>query len=185
MGTLLRVGAIALLLPTFAPAAQPRTPSEREVKSAYLYNFARFVEWPHRTASASTPFVVCVIGTDPLGTVLDTTLADVTVRGAKAVVRRVTATDEVRACHVLFVAASEESNLGALLAGLGATDVLTVSDMPRFITRGGMIQFVNDSGRVRFEIGLGSVQHAGLRMSSDLLRVARTVIRTTPDGGSL
>jgi hypothetical protein len=173
--TALRAAVLALLLPAAAVAAQRRAATEPEVKAAYLYNFARFVDWPARAPSAATPFVVCVIGSDPFGRVLDTTLADVTLRGAKAVARRIATSGEARACHLLFIGASEEQDLEAILGTLGSADVLTVSDMPAFVGRGGMIQFVNERGRLRFEVGLGPVERAGLHVSSDLLRVARAV----------
>lgn len=158
------------------PAAQRRPASDIEVKAAYLYNFTRFTVWPPRQAAAA-PLAICVLGSDPFGGVLDATLKGVTVQGAAVVPRRVADARDAPACHVLFISASEERRLDAILAALGHADVLTVSDMPQFAARGGMIQFVNQGGRVRFEIALAPAHDAGLSLSSELLRVAAAVRR--------
>jgi hypothetical protein len=99
------------------------------------------------------------------------------------VARRVTSPSEATACHVLFIGASEERRVAAIVGELARAHVLTVSDMPAFVDRGGMIQFVTTGGRVRFEIDLRSAQEAGLTMSSDLLRVA-SVVRRAPQLGN-
>jgi hypothetical protein len=170
--------SLGLLLAVIAvPSAQRPTAAELEVKAAYLYNFTRFVAWPMRTDNATDPFSICVLGADPFGHVLDTTLKGVAVRGAMVVPRRIAEPAESNGCHVLFISASEERRVSSIMTVLAHADVLTVSDMPKFVVRGGMIQFVNEGGRVRFEIGLVPAQDAGLSLSSELLRVALAVRR--------
>jgi hypothetical protein len=175
--------AAALVLSTVCGAgaqAPPRT--EPEIKAAYLYTFGRFVEWPPRPSRDDAAFTICVLGIDPFGATLDATLASGVMRGRKVVARRIAAPNEALACHVLFISASEERRLPAIVHALDHFDVLTVSDIPQFATRGGMIEFVKAGNRVRFEINLPSARDAGLSMSSELLRVASAVRNDRPPG---
>lgn len=166
--------AAVLICVCTAEAQSPR--SEYEIKAAYLVTFGRFVEWPPRPARDESSFIVCVVGTDPFGRVLDTTLAGAVIRGRKVSTRRVAVGDSAAGCHVVFVSASEERSVPTLVSSLRESGALTVSDMPKFAERGGMIQFVTAASRVRFEINLQSTREAGLMMSSELLRVASAVV---------
>ena len=90
--------------------------------------------------------------------------------------RRVGRPDDARGCRILYVSDSEQASVGDVLEPLSSADVLTVSDMPQFVRRGGMVQFVVDrTGHLRFEVNLARVQQAGLTMTSDLLRHANVV----------
>jgi hypothetical protein len=97
-------------------------------------------------------------------------------------VRRVAKPQDALSCRVLFISSSEQSRLKEILAALDETSVLTVSDMPQFTRRGGMIQFVVEANRVRFEVNLTSAERAGLILSSQLLKVAIDVKRNTQPG---
>ncbi len=140
--------------------AQPPKATAYEVKAAYLYNFGKFVEWPAAANAASQdPFLICVLGKDPFGASLDATIAG-----------------------VLFISSSEDEQLKEILATLEKASVLTVSDMPQFTRRGGMIQFVEDANRVRFEVNLTVAERAGLTLSSQLLKVAISARRYSQPG---
>ena len=169
--------AAAALLAICVCTSEAQTPprGEYEIKAAYLFTFARFVEWPARSDRDDSSFTICVLGTDPFGAALDTTLADAVIRGRKVGARRITAPEAATGCHVVFVSASEERRMAATISSLTASGTLTVSDAPKFAERGGMIQFVTAANRVRFEINLASAREAGLTMSSELLRVASAV----------
>jgi hypothetical protein len=78
---------------------------------------------------------------------------------------------------VLFISASEDARLKSILAALDKSSLLTVSDVADFTKRGGMIQFVMDGGRIRFEVNLAAARQAGLNLSSELLKVASSVRR--------
>jgi hypothetical protein len=165
----------AALFGSRGATAQPvRPPSEYAVKAAYLHNFIRFVRWPR----PDTAVQLCIAGDDPFGPVLDATVAADPPGGRAVMVRRLAPADNASTCHVLFISASEEPRLASILAPLRMADVLTVSDMPGFVQRGGMMEFVNDRGRIRFEVQLTVTEASGLMLSSDLLRVARNVRRT-------
>jgi hypothetical protein len=164
--------------------AQRSNPSEYEVKAAYLYKLGKFVEWPDNlTPSADTSFPICVLGQDPFGTTFDTTIAGENISGKKVVIKRISKPHDAVSCRILFISSSEENRLKEILSALSKTTVLTVGDMPRFTERGGMVQFVVDSNRVRFEVNLTSAERAGLTLSSQLLKVAIRVERNYQPGG--
>lgn len=154
-----------------APAPEART-----VKAAYVYNLTKFVEWAAEdgVADRAATVVICVVGNDPVGTALDE-VAALQSQGRPIRVRHVAATEGIPACHILYIGRSEEPRLAQILGQLGTAAVLTVSDIPEFAERGGMIGFVPDRGRVRLEINAARVRAAGLKMSSKLLEVARLV----------
>ena len=161
-----------------AVQAQPARPEEDQVKAAYLYNFTRFVEWPAEAAPMQDArFAICILGPDPFGAYLDTLLKDATVAGKPAVARRLTKPEDAATCPVLFISASEVDRLDPILARLNR-GVLTVSDIPAFVRRGGMIQFISAGNRIRFEVNQGVSERAGLTLSSELLKVAVAVRRT-------
>jgi len=162
-------------------SAQSPRPTEYQVKAAYLYNFGRFVRWPADAAGTET-FSICVLGRDPFGAALDVAIAGVTIEGKRAIARRVDQPQDAAACRIVFVSTSEDQQLSRVLAVLERTRALTVSDMPDFTRRGGMIQFVDDGNRVRFDVNLGSAETAGLELSSELLKVAVGVRRSRRSG---
>ena len=179
---IIAAAAALVLVAVCGAGAQGPPPTEYEIKAAYLYTFGRFVEWPPRPSRDDSGFTICVLGTDPFGAALDSTLANGVVRGRNVVARRIAMPAEAPACHVLFISASEERRLPEIVQALSHRDVLTVSDIPQFSARGGMIQFVTTGKRVRFEINLPSARDAGLTMSSELLRVASAVRNNRPPG---
>ena len=157
--------------------AQGPKPTDYDVKAAYLYNFGRFVEWPDSVATKSDSFNVCVLGQDPFGPALDATLAGETIGGKNVTARRISSPQEAVNCRILFMSSEEGNRLSKIMEALDKGSVLTVSDMPQFSQRGGMIQFVLEGKKVRFEVNLTAVQRAGLTLSSELLKVATTVRR--------
>ena len=156
--------------------AQQTKPTEYQVKAAYIYNFGKFVKWPPASAAnQSASFSICVLGEDPFGTVLQSSLVGESVGGRPVVVRRVPRPQEAVNCHILFLSPGEADDLKNTLAALGQAPVLTVSDIPEFALRGGMIQFVLEGDRVRFEINRASAESSGLTLTSDLLKVAAAI----------
>jgi hypothetical protein len=164
--------------------AQRSNPTEYEVKAAYLYKLGKFVEWPDKvTPATEDSCAICVLGKDPFGTTFDTTIAGESINGRKVVIKRLAKLHDAVSCRILFISSSEESRLKEILADLSKTSVLTVSDMPQFARRGGMVEFVVDSKRVRFGVNLTSAERAGLTLSSQLLKVAISVERNDQPGG--
>ncbi len=180
---LLCVFLICLCFPAATLYAQDSRPGEYQVKAAYLYNFIRFVEWPAAPAAVKNgPFAICVLGKDPFGPVLDSILSGEAIGGSSLVAKRISKPEDALACRVVFVDASEESHLKDILTVLDKASVLTVSDIPKFSERGGMIEFVFDGDKVRFEVNVSNAVDAGLTVSSDLLKVAVAVKRNSQPG---
>lgn len=180
--TLFAVTAVLFLLSTSLFAQQLRL-SEYQVKAAYLYDFTRFITWPPETSNDKRPiFAICVIGKDPFGPILDATLAGEKSGSYNLVARRVSHPEEALACRILFIGESETDHLKDILAEMNRASVLTVSDIPQFSKRGGMIEFVLKGDKVRFEVNLTNAMNAGLTLSSDLLKVALSVKRNPPPG---
>jgi YfiR/HmsC-like len=169
-----------------APAlsAQQSPPSKYDVMAAYLYNFGRFVTWPagvppHPDGS----FSICVLGQDPFGAALDAALAGETIDKKPVEAKRIVRPADAANCRILFISSSEEDPLKELLPVVDKFTVLTVSDIPQFSRRGGMIEFVLEERRVRFAVNLAVAENAGLGLSSALLKVAVAVRRNLPSGG--
>jgi uncharacterized protein DUF4154 len=173
---------VAFLFFPVLHAQQPR-PNEYQVKAAYLFNFGRFVKWPTApTAGKDGSFTVCVLGQDPFGAILDSTLAGEDLDGKRVVTRRISKPQDAGTCRILFISSEEGTHLKEILSALDEEGVLTVSDMPDFSRRGGMIQFFMDGNRIRFEINLASAQNARLTLSSELLKVAAAVRKSAGPG---
>ncbi|MEO5820011.1 MAG: YfiR family protein [Vicinamibacteraceae bacterium] len=167
--------AAALVIATIAIPVRAGAPSEHQVKAAFLYNFANFVQWPEGALGpAGAPLKVCVVGTDPFGGALDDAFRDQMVQGRPVQVARGATLAAVGRCHILFLSQSEQGRWPDLLRELGTTPTLTVADAP-LVRQGGMVSFVIEAKRVRFEINRGAAEHAGLRISSKLLALARIV----------
>lgn len=164
------------------PAVAQDRAREAEIKATYLLNFGRFVRWPAASDQAGAPFVVCVLGRDEFGRVLDDVFAGESVNGRATAVRRLTTLDAVGGCHILYLASDVSRQVPAMLQATAASPVLTVSELPDFIERGGMIQFVQRAGRIRFQLNVTAAQGVGLEPSADLSRVAEIVRR--PGGGN-
>ena len=148
-------------------------PSEYEVKAAYLYNFGRFVQWPNDIPSSRVDqFPICVLGADPFGPALDVTISGEKIGGKSVVARRISEIGTATTCRVLFISSSEDKRVKEILAAAEKLSILTVSDIPRFIEDGGMVQFILADRTVRFAINLDAAQQARLNLSSQLLKVA-------------
>ena len=172
----------ALLVSAVAYAQQTK-PSEYQVKAAYIYNFGKFVKWPPMSAAGHTgTFTICAFEHDPLGAVLQSTLAGESFNGMPVTIRRLQKAQEVSGCHILFIDSSQEGSLREILAAAKEASVLTVSDIGDFTKRGGMIQFVLIGDRVRFEINVASAKEQNLVWGADLINVA-TVVRRSPESG--
>jgi len=146
------------------------TPNDLE--AAYLFKFGQFVQWPADAALGSQSFSICTLGEDPFGKKLDDLVANETLQGRKIVPKRLSAATAADSCQILFIGESEEPRLAKDLAAVQGKPVLTVSSLPGFLDRGGMILFLVQNNRVRFAVNLPAAQQAGLQLSSEFLKVA-------------
>jgi hypothetical protein len=168
----LALPAGALLFPTPAPA-QSVGNREYAIKAGFIYNFCKFVDWPPQAMTGST-LVVGVLGRNPFGAALNT-LNGKSVKGKTVTVRQFTEVPEQGECHVLFISASEHGRMRQILDALRNTSILTIGETSGFARSGGIINFFEQDGKVRFEINPAAAERARMSLSSDLLRVAKVV----------
>lgn len=148
---------------------------EYAVKAAFLFNFAKFVEWPGDAFSgAASPIVVCVLGEDPFGEALGS-LKGKTANGRPIAIRYAATLGDLERCHLLFVSASETRNLPRILHATKGWSILTVGDTNGFAQDGGIINLVKTENRVGIEINLEAARRTRLKISSKLLALAKIV----------
>jgi len=168
------LGVLAPTAPNTAESGSP--PLEFQVKAAFLYNFAKFVEWPREAfRDADAAFVICVVDDEEFADALDRAIQGKTVDGRGFQVRRLPASDPTDFCQILYLGAAGSSRLAGLLETLRGAPVLTVGDALGFIRHGGIINFIVRDNRLRFEINPDAASRAGLRISSKLLTLASVV----------
>ena len=169
------LGVVVLLL--IGTHAQSPAAGEYQVKAAFLFNFAKFVEWPPSSFSdTSVPLRICVFGRDPFGDELRNITKEKIVNGRKLEVTQVLDLQVARTCHILFIASSETSRLKQIFESLRGSDALTVGDTKGFVEQGGMINFVLENSRVQFEVNRKAAEQGRLKISSKLLSVAKLVV---------
>jgi YfiR/HmsC-like len=146
---------------------------EYQVKAAFLYNFAKFVEWPPGTFAISTdPIEICIVGQNPFGSALENMVQGKKVGDRTFAVRRFSDTLQASECQILFIGAAEWKRTRALLDAVKSPGVLTVGETDDFTGLGGIISFRLDGPRVRIQVNLQTAEHAKLRISSKLLSLA-------------
>ena len=158
-------------------SAQSSASSEYQVKAAFLFHFAQFVDWPPEAfKDAGAPLTYCTVGEDPFHGALDASMNGKTIDGRPVRVLHFKLAQEIQTCQILFLGAPEKKSLAATLVNLGASPVLTVGESQNFIEQGGMIGFLWEDNKVHFEINLEAAERAKLKISARLLTLAKTVI---------
>lgn len=185
MAPLKRVSSLAagvlILAVSWAAAGPPGGFQERELpepvlKAGFLFNFAKYVEWPAGALKADgAPIVVGVLGRDPVGDVLESALAGKAVRGHGFQIRRLESSEGIEKCHILFIPRGERARYADLLAKLRGTPVLTVGEDPDFCRAGGALNILVEGGKPRLEANPSAAEKARLTIDAKLLRAATIV----------
>src|SRR6266850_2672266 len=148
--------------------------SETELKAAFLYNFAKFVEWPAEAfSSETTPIQIAVFGEDEFTVKLRSLLSDKKAHGRSFEVKRISSSQEAKNCQIVFISNSESRRVPQLLDATRKSPVLTIGETDQFLDAGGMINFVFEDTQLRFEVNPEAAQKAKLEISSKLLRLAK------------
>ena len=164
---------LVLLLPAAPGRAQSSQPTEYQLKAAFLYNFAQFIDWPPEAfADDKTPFVFGILGDNPFGSDLERIVAGKKINDRPISVQVFHTADEAAHCQILFVSKSEKKHFPEIIQGLHGDAVLTVSETDGFIQTGGMINFLLVGGKIRFQIDDAAAKAAKLKISSKLLSLA-------------
>jgi hypothetical protein len=168
-------GVAAILSWTVSGAQVPST-KECEVKAAFVYNFTKFVEWPAGAFSQpQSPIVIGVLGESSCTEALRAIVRDHQVNGRTLEVKVVVSASQIKPIHVLFVSAEHEAMFESLATQIRTTPVLTVGESVSFGPSGGAITFVPVSDKLRFAINTTAADLAGLKLSSQLQKLAITV----------
>jgi hypothetical protein len=166
-----------LILPSGMRGARPlaQGSDESQVKAAFLFNFAKFVEWPSESFNDNqAPIIVGVVGEDSTSSAIDQMINGKTANGRRLQVKRFPNFRAVAHCHILFISSSQRDNLRQILAAVGPA-VLTIGETERFAQMGGIINFTIVDSKLRFEINPTAAEKAGLRISAKLLSLARVI----------
>jgi hypothetical protein len=174
---LIRKGlGIFLCLLALAPRATLAQSKEYQVKAAFLFNFAQFVEWPDAAyAGTNASFCIGILGDDPFGAALEQTIQGETIGNHTLTVRRAHEVVDLKNCQMVFISKSEKSHVAEVMSVLGSRPVLTVGEVDGFARAGGGINFYLEGTRVRFEINPAAAQKGGLKISSQLLSLGKIV----------
>jgi hypothetical protein len=183
----MRRGALAPIAAAFllwsiaaAAAAESAASKEYQIKAAFLFKFARFVEWPPSSfAQSDSPLCIGILGEDPFGSTLDDMLRGEEVRGRPLITRRSGQVEDLTGCHIVYISSSEAPRIGTILTKLSSEPVLTVSDIDGFADRGGCIRLGVDGNKIRFDINPPVLQQHRLKAVAQLLSLGK-VVTTDP-----
>ena len=179
----LLLATCAILGTASSRTARAQSLTEYEIKAAFIYNFAKFVQWPSTAfAQPQSPLTMCLIGKDVFGAALDT-IEHKLAQGHELQVRRQVRLEDLKTCHILFVAESERNRLAPIFRAAAGVDVLTISDLDRFAEAGGMIGLYNVDNQVQFAINLEVARSTSLQINSQLLKLAKIVRSGTHEDG--
>ena len=167
MDVLKRILAPLLLVVLLVAAVAAEASREYQIKAAFLYNFMSYIEWP----GPRDTWTVGLLGDDPFEGFLQK-LENKPLNGKKVVVRFVKNAKDAKGCDVLFISSSEAARLDPLMASLKGSPILTISDIPSFVEKGGAIGFTSERNRVRFYINTEALQQSELKASANLLKLA-------------
>lgn len=166
----------AALLALTPALAQSPPPLEQQVKAALLVKFPLFIDWPPEAfASAVSPIVIGLLGRHGFGEEFERELARQQIKGRSLRLKPLRDLDELKGCHMVFIAPEADDRLPQVLARLGGAPVLVVGDSAGFAERGGMINFIKKERKVRFQLNLEAARQVGLRVSARLLEVSEVV----------
>jgi YfiR/HmsC-like len=153
-----------------------QTTSDDQIKAAYLFNFAKLVEWPATAHSANdSPLTFCLLGRSRIGDELESSVGDNKIAGRPLRIRHLQNVDDVAGCHLLFIAGSAGRQQEKAIMQSRGKPILLVGETPGFTNLGGDIGFVQEGGRIGFEVNLAASEQSNLRISARLLSIARSV----------
>lgn len=167
----------AVAFPACSGTVWAQSADEYHVKAAFLFHFAQLVDWPaNAPREGGNSLLVCTLGDDPFHGELENTIAGKQISSRTVRIRHISLPQDMRGCNVLYISKSEGNRIPSLLANLRNVPVLTVGEEDGFLRDGGMIRFCMDGNKVRFEINREAAELARLRISSQLLLLARNVV---------
>jgi hypothetical protein len=183
---LLVLGCIVLLVSGLPQSAATQSaPEEYQVKAAFLFHFAQFVDWPASVMNSGDPsLILCIFDDEPRRQELQSTIDGKTIGVRVFHVRLITQPQEIQGCNILFLSRDEVRRQASILKSLRGMPILTVGETANFLSDGGMIRFHLENDKIRFDINLGDAEASHLKISSRLLLLATLVTQSgTADRG--
>jgi hypothetical protein len=169
----LRFAAVIAVITATIPCRADAPTREYIVKAAFIYNFTQFIRWPDSAfASKDSAFIIATVGSDPFNGALDDAISGKSVGGHSISVKHFASVDDMAACQLLFVPASQDSSLGAVFSKINGAPVLTVGESDAFPPAGGEIRFFLEDNKMHFEINPDPITAAGLQVSAKLMKLA-------------
>lgn len=157
-------------------SAQIQPSREYQIKAVFILNFAQFIEWPADAfSSAKAPLVIGILGKDPFGQFLQDAIQGEKSKGHPLQVKRFSQVSEVKQCHILFINQTKSDQELDVITSSDNQHVLTISDATDFIQQGGIVRFVTENNKIRFQINLNAARQNEITISSKLLRLAEIV----------
>jgi hypothetical protein len=167
------IAAAILLVNSSLEGALERTISEYEVKAAYVYNFARFTDWPAEAFQGnSSPIVIVIVGNNEFASMLTNMVKDKTIQNRPILVRTMKWPADFSNCHIVYISSYEQQRTAQIAGSLHNAPVLTVTEAERSARSKGLINLLVEAGKVFFEVDLTGAANAKLKISSKLLRLA-------------
>lgn len=174
--------SLVLSNPSNGQSGKPEI-TEYQMKAAFLFNFARFVDWPEPVFSdTSQPICIGIMGWDPFGEDLDSIIKGKKLKGKNLIVKRFKTIDEFEGCHILYISTSENKRLSRIIELANLATILTVGESEDFVSKGGIIKLFNKNNKVRFDINLEAAEKSGLKISSRLLKLAENLSGAQTNG---
>lgn len=182
--TVLTIHFVTLTSQVYAESSSSR---EYQVKAAFLYSFINFIDWPKEKMKDDNdePILMGIIGKDPFGDAFEP-IKNKLVKGKRVVVRRFKGFNEIKnsideidtlgKCHLLYICPSEKGNNHRIIEIAQKNSILTVGDTESFLEDDGIINFIMEENKVRFEINNNAAEKSKLNIRSKLLRLAKRVI---------
>jgi hypothetical protein len=174
-----RGGRLGVLIAIFAfmwnGAVAAQGVSGTAIKAAFLYNFAKFADWPADILAPGKRLSLCVLGDNALADALEQTIKGHTIESHELTVQVITADGPIRSCHLLYVGGLDVKGAIQLIESLKGAAVFTVSDGDKFAESGGVAQLILEKDKMRFAINISAAQRARLQLSSKLLSLAKIV----------
>jgi len=175
LGALAVVAATVLL--TLEPTPAAAAAKEYQVKAAYLYNFAKFIEWPDSAfPSGTAPIHICVLGEDRFDGVLEKAVEGKSVKGRPVSVSiHAPGSAPPARCNILFISSSEAGRESEIISAVSGNAVVTVGEVDGFAARGGMLNFAIAGSKIKVELNINAADKASLKVSSKLQQIATAV----------
>jgi hypothetical protein len=160
-------------------------PSQSEIRAAFVFNFAKFTEWPPQTfADSATPILVCFLGSEDVRSAFQNISAGKPVNGRSVFVREVKPAGDVHDCQIVYIDSPNEALRAGVIRNARQSSALVIGTSEDFLARGGMIKLFVESNRMRFDVNVGATGRIKIHLSSKLLALARSVVNLPDPAGS-